>query len=509
MAFFTRPPPPRLPRTGDHFFRKGTDGNHFLKGLLKDLDSEGQSLLKAKAKTYPETDSTDHKAREALEESYQHLLAMKHHGSSRASHAEVSTGQIATTIARMVSGIRERFLKKHGEHGDLIRYEIRDGFEPLDRAVLWFRFPCPCGHHDESSLLADYRKATECSMQVVKYFILVLVAMLYVITMLLLSFSQLTLGICKDGTFPLPFKATDSKTGETLSCGQLIARCGVPEFGYMTIETYYGVRIFVYLCSLVPFMLFALSPTIMSRKLLRPLIDVGAVGKAHHTSTLEQECPLCDCTDYDVDKIFNLAAVLVFFTHCAMGAVTIAMDAALANYIGTKLPSDCHSADTIAIDPWENDCACATLLAPYDTRGLMAVSPMQKAVLSPYGIAVLMLVQNIAFTLWGFYFTLQTCTMGVIDRSHAAHEASTHDVEKDPDFGDAPAVVSSTEGSHPKSHGKKTHEQRRVAADADLPSSRRRASLGGLDHAPVVPQRLPPFDGHVRGHGHDHDHGAA
>ena len=463
-SFFTRASPPRLVnKTSDRFFQDGTAGHQFLQGLLAPLDAHGKHMLETEARSFPKTDAEDPAAREALQKSYYHLLQMRQHASSRSGAVATSTTQIADTIVRMVGAIRKKFLAPMKDRGTLVQYEIRDGFVPFDRALLPCCFPFMCigGGDPTDALLKDYQHAASWEMQYVKRFLILAVSVCFVCSMLCLSYAQLALYICYAGTQPMPFIATDGVTHQPMTCGDLVDHCGIPEFGYMKISTYYSVRILSYLCSLMPFMLLAASPIVISMKLLHPLVDIESPHGEHATAAgvhqrhagshstsdlLAQECPVCNPTNYDASQIFSMASTLIFFTHCVFGGFTLALDASLANYI-QKLPGECYSSPNVTIGLTNSDCGCAALFSTSDARGFVRVSAMQ--IMSPYGIAVFLAVQNAFYTIWGLVFVVQTCTFGVVDRAYDRHAdpsehaprthsvSSSHPAEEDDDNDDS------------------------------------------------------------------------
>ena len=496
MGFFTRAPPPRIPRTRERFLTPGTPGHRFFEELAGNLDATGRSLFESQARHLSNaSDAHDEHARDQLKLSYSHLIDTSRRLGSRTHMVESSTSQIADTIVQMMRGIRRRYTDNTA-HGRLVRYEIRDGFSPLDRVLLPWLFPC-CGCGDgnktpEQRLEEAYREANSDCAYWVQRAIMLAVALLFVFSILCLSYAQLSLYICQQGTFPLGRNVTAADTHAKLSCWDLVGRCGVPEFGGMGIPSYYSWRIFVYLASLVPFMLLAASPFIMSMKLLHPLVVVDATDNSDtaagfhgHNSAggphlqdsreiLRNECPMCNPVDYDASHIFRMAATIFFFTHCVGGIATIVMDAAVAHYI-QNLPARCHSAADLAIQPWDGDCACSVIFAGDHVNGLMQVSTIE--IMSPAQIAIFLIVQNVLYTLWGLYFVFQTWTWGVLDRRYARMNPFRHVAD---DHAGAEAHGEAEEAPDGHGHGHEGH-----------------GHDDGHEH------------GHDVGHGHGHDDGHA
>jgi hypothetical protein len=418
--FFTRPPP-RLPRTGEDFLAPASSGHNFLNDLLTNLDENGKHALESFVRN-PKNElhndmSHDDASRNKITKYHDYLMRLHHVENSRSHQAQMNTGEIANTIEMAMDGIKRKFHLNDGDHGKLIRYEIRDGFAPLDRLVLLPLMICPpcqfCQTEDSDHvLLTAYKAAAEPLAQVIKWILLLGAALFFVFSMLCLSYSQQSLDLCKGQTpADLDFNFTDAQTHRALGCKELIESCTMKNLNNMTLSFYYGFRTFMYLVGILPVLILALSPTVLSKNMLRPLVDVGddeCCCTPNHTGFLSRVFALCDPFNHDAGRVFEMAANIAFWTHCLFGIGTLVMDGSVISYFA-DLRKDCHGIAGRIIGLGDGDCACAALFSGADARGVIKVSSIE--LVSPYSLAILLLFQNMLFTFWGFLFVFQTWNM--------------------------------------------------------------------------------------------------
>jgi hypothetical protein len=273
-------------------------------------------------------------------------------------------------------------------------------------------------------LLRDYKRFDAPQFVALKYLLIVVLLLFYILCLLWLSYGQQTLYACVKDQPSLAdqgFTITDARTGGKLVCKDLLARCYIP-VGRMSLETYYSVRIASYILCTIPLLFLFASPCVLSARMLAPLGHtkghknheaeplIDDIENADNVTSAEKciDALFCARDQIQASDFFDISAYWMVLTHWAGGIFTLCIDISTIDYVG-GLDGACkgwtNDNKNLAIEVLDDRCACSVLFGPPETRGLARVSALE--LMSPKSVAIVLMIANFVYTLWSFGYVLQ------------------------------------------------------------------------------------------------------
>ena len=432
MSVFFPPPrsggPLRATRTGEKYLTANVEGNEWYEKVKQTVPEAQQTWFMQFVGSKEDNDHhvKDEQARKDIQ-GFADALKLQNrtltrYGLAGAHNAVALNNEIKHAID---------YVWTHNVDGSstmkrLLKYEMRDGLDPTNRLLMCWRLPTCCMRLDEESLEQAYELLDEPDTLVLKYVIIVLLLLFYILAIMWLSYGMQTMYACDNNTPSLSaqgYAITDKSNGHALLCGDLLNRCLIP-VGRMPLKVYYSVRIASYILCTIPLLFLLASPCVLSARMLAPLNIVepstdyephdpstrSSLLNAEHVKNAEHcmNAIFCARESIQVSDFFDISAYWMLITHWAGGIFTLILDGATAQYM-SGLSGACsqpwQANKTLAIDPLDDSCACSVLFGTPETRGLAKVSGLE--LMAPQSVAIALLIPNVIYTLWSFVFVLQ------------------------------------------------------------------------------------------------------
>jgi hypothetical protein len=429
MSVFFSPPrsggPLRATRTSEQYLTPGTAANEFYKKRLETVPVEMHEVFKDYALTLSgrtKGSAVDDNSRTKLSKMAVGLRQQQSAVNNRPVAGAHNAATLVTEIKNVVRFMYENDVEGDDEVKHILKYEMRDGLDPTNRIVLCCVLPGYCCGLDNKSLLDGYKRFDEPPFAMLKYALIVLLLLFYILCILWLSYGQQTLYACNQDQPSLAnqgFTITDARSAKTLHCRDLLARCYLPA-GRMPLETYYSVRVASYVLCTIPLLFLFASPCVLSSRLLAPLSDpktihrnTGAPSDPDNEDNVAaaEKCIdaiFCARGDIQVNDFFDISAYWMLLTHWAGGIFTLYLDISTIDYVG-GLEGACkgwtNDNKNLIIDSMDDRCACSVLFGPAETRGLARVSALE--LMSPKSVAIVLMIANFVYTIWSIGFVLQ------------------------------------------------------------------------------------------------------
>ena len=431
MSFFPPPRsggPLRAARTGETYLAPHVQGNEWYNTILQRVDKTQRKEFNhfVRENENPSSSNKDQNARRKIDNfasALEQTLKSQNRRGAAAAHNAIT---LNAEIQHAVKYVFEKDLTGRPIFKRLLKFEMRDGFDPTNRLFLWFRLPFCCCSMEDTDLVDGYTTFDEPVMIVTKYLLIVLVLLFYILSLLWLSYGMQTMYACEQGQPSLSDQhlfITDKNNGNSLSCGDLLSRCVIP-LGGMSIKSYYDVRVASYVLCTIPLLFLMASPCVLSARMLAPLNEVdadeatapnnAAFINAKHVEAAQHcmNAVFCARESIQVNDFFDISAYWMLLTHWVGGILTICFDVALIKYIDS-LGDACQSQKNwdsqpekrLAVDPRDDACACSVLFGTADTRGLARVSSLE--LINPKSVALALVIPNFLYTLWAFLFVIQ------------------------------------------------------------------------------------------------------
>ena len=245
----------------------------------------------------------------------------------------------------------------------------------------------------------------------------------YIVCLLFLVFSIQELNLCITVEHPAGLRWGDAHTNKTFTCQQMVVQCQISYLGGMPVTNYYNFRLAIYILSWIPILLIAMAAGCIADRYLEPFLYIGSSmrrpDRAANTNASSLENLRKSLRNWSVKDYLYSSAFLVVITHVVMGFFTIGADAAVASYFDGLPPADtCQTKfgpldkpkqpfmDLLnPADPDAGSCACRLLFE--DTAVFIRVSTM--AYMTPRSNAVLLIIFNVVYTIYGVAFTIDFC----------------------------------------------------------------------------------------------------
>ena len=192
---------------------------------------------------------------------------------------------------------------------------------------------------------------------------------------------------------------------------------------------YYNFRLAIYILSWIPILLIAMAAGCIADRYLEPFLYLGEDRPSANTDGSSLANLRNSLKNWSVKDYLYSSAFLIVITHVLLGFFTIGADAAVATYFD-GLPSfdTCQTKFgpldkpkqpfmDIDADPDASPCACRLLFE--NAAVFIRVSTM--TYMSPRSNAVLLIIFNVFYTIYGVAFTIDFCAgarkMVMIQRS--------------------------------------------------------------------------------------------